>query len=532
MKPALVCLALLACFWSGFAQVAPTNFGGYDEWLIVSLASRDIVSFPHANRPLNLLFALPGVIAVPDSLTGYRVSHVAGLVLTAAMVFLLGRRLAPENPMLAFLAAAFTLVWAPSDVARLNTVQGCAYSGFTFATLLALVSFVESWVRRSFWLLGLGAILAVAAVRSYEGTLPLLLAGPLLLFRIGTDRGPLLRTWTFVWAVTLAAAGALAVWPMVAGGGRTSYQSAVLGIDANPLHVGGRLLRQYEFHILPLVATPPSQMFAGAVLASSAFFLLAYVLVARQASAFDKTSRRRLAAHAALGLVLAALGYSLVLLSNTVPAPFRMQFLSAPGIALFLAAGALLAAGWLPRAWRSLALGLLAVWVVAVGTARTGFLQRVWDGMNAYHPQRYLLRELVRLAPDLKPGTAVLLLDEVQAFPATFTFRHAVEYLYDRRAVGVVWGASDVLYASSLGADGIHTEPWPVLRKPWDVEPAVYRYDEVVVVRFGASGRVEIAEVWPLPLPALPPDARYDPATRILPGPAAVAGRRLLANAP
>ena len=120
-----------------FLWVRATNFRGYDEWLIVSLLSRGIVSFPYANRPLNLLWALPAWALAPDRLSGFLVVHVAWLALSGALVFLLVRRIAPGNPALAFLAGAFTTVWAPSDPTRPASVQMIVYSGCTCGALLS-----------------------------------------------------------------------------------------------------------------------------------------------------------------------------------------------------------------------------------------------------------------------------------------------------------------------------------------------------------------------------------------------------------
>jgi hypothetical protein len=60
LEAAAAAAFLLALAAALFAFVRPTNFGGTDEWLSLSLLSRGIGSFPYASRPLNLVWALPG----------------------------------------------------------------------------------------------------------------------------------------------------------------------------------------------------------------------------------------------------------------------------------------------------------------------------------------------------------------------------------------------------------------------------------------------------------------------------------------
>ncbi len=70
--------ALLLVFGSGFSVVRSTNFGGLDEWLIVSLTSQGIVDVPYANRPLELRASASRCSWVcPATLAGFLVVHEA-----------------------------------------------------------------------------------------------------------------------------------------------------------------------------------------------------------------------------------------------------------------------------------------------------------------------------------------------------------------------------------------------------------------------------------------------------------------------
>ena len=84
-----------------------------------------------------------------------------------------------------------------------------------------------------------------------------------------------------------------------------------------------------------------------------------------------------------------------------------------------------------PRAASEATALALAAWIVAVGTGRTVAMQQTWDRESAYPAQMSMLRGLVAAAPDLRPGTMVLLLDDGKAWRATFGFHHAIRYLYE-----------------------------------------------------------------------------------------------------
>jgi hypothetical protein len=116
----------------------------------------------------------------------------------------------------------------------------------------------------------------------------------------------------------------------------------------------------------------------------------------------------------------------------------------------------------------------------------------------------------------VKPRTLVLLIDEWRAFPADFTFRHAVEFLYGGRARGYIPAAWHIFYPTTMDATGIRCEPWPILRGPWKAPMSLHSYDQVVVVRFTDTGKLRLERQWPETLPPLPEGATYAPRDRIL----------------
>lgn len=527
-------LGLLAVFASQFANVSPTNFGGTDEWLYIDLASRGVLGIPYANRPLVLLWTLPAARLIPHDLLSYYLIHGAWLFLAGWLTYLLVGRLLPSWPMVWYLAATITLVWAPADFLRLNCVLLSGYSGFTFGALAAVLLFLDSWFRRSWALLALSGVVAALTGRGFEGTIPLMAGAPVLLLWLEKDRSRTLLVWVVAWWSLLAGLAGVAAWAFLARASQGSYQVSGLGYDPHPLRVASRILEQFGYHLFPLVRVTAGELRPAAV-PSVALFLASFALALRLSRARPPApdGRRELGGTVVLGVLLAALGYSALMLSPSILKAARTQFLSGPGIAVALAAAAGLLSTWLPERGRHAALALFGAWIVALGGSRTLALQQEWDEVwDLYPAQRASLKCLTLAAPHLAPHTFVILLDGTRAWPASFGYRHALSYLYEGRAKGQVWGALDFLYPMRVLPEGVRSDPWPSLGRAWGERRSLYRYDEVVVVREQGDGGCEVLEEWPPDLGPLPSGASYAPRSRIEVGGALPASRAILRRGP
>ena len=526
-------LALLALAASQFVWVRWTNFGGVDEWLVLWLANHGIVDFPYENRPVRIIWSLPAALLTPWRLSGFLPLHAAYLAAGAWVFGLLVRRLEPGAPRLALLAAVFALVWAPLDMGRLAVVQCSPISGPLFSCLLALLLVTESWRRGAMPLVGLALAAAYVTTRSYEATLGLLAGAPLLLAFARTgqaeESAPSGSWWrlALIYELGILALAALAVAPMLDASGAV-YQSQVLGLDLDPRRYAGRLARQYALHLAPLWPADPTELVHVGVVAAVLVFLLAARATPNDAANRGlEASRGRLARLAGLGLVLAGLGYSLLAASPGVLGAARTQFLSAPGMGLFLAAALGLAGSFLPPSARARAVLAGAAAVVAIGTGHTLGMQREWNRISAYPAQRQTLAALVDEAPALRPNTLVLLLDEDHVWSHVLAFRPALSLVYGDDMVGYSIGSDRFLYDITREAAGLRVLPWPVIRGPWRESPSFHRWDEVVVFRL-AGGQATLIETWEHAwLPPIPTGARYAPRERITKGPAPP-GRRVL----
>jgi hypothetical protein len=376
------------------------------------------------------------------------------------------------------------------------------------------------------------AVTAFVTIRGFEGAIPLLALAPVAL--LGGGEGDRRRRWWLVaWAAVLSVAVALAVWPVIASRPEAAYQTSILTLDLAPRAVIGRLLRQFEYALLPLLTTSPRNLSALAVLTAGAFAVI-HALERRDLRAVTDSRRAQtsLAIAALAGLAAATLAYAPFAFSPQVKGPLRTHFFAAPGLGLLLASLIGLAARLPSRRLEPVLSGLAGAWIVALGTTHVAAMQRYWDRFNPFWAQAQTLSELIRQAPGLKPHTLVVLLDETGSWVSTFSFRHAVQYVYGQEVLGYVPGTSDLFYPTRIGRDGVRCEPWPVIRGPWRSPPTLHGFDEVVVLRRERSGVVAILKEWPAEaLAPLPAGARYEPRGRILAEAPPLRSRAVLARA-
>jgi hypothetical protein len=519
-------LALLGLAGALFSAVRPTNFIGSDEWLYLSLLSRGIVSSPYSNRPLNFVWGLPARWLFPDRLAGLLAVHALWIGLGGVLVFLILLRLLKGAMVPAFLAGAFTIVWAPSDSTRLVAAHMFIYSGCTFGVLLAAWLALEAWSRRRVLPAVGGLVAATVAVLSHEAALAPLALVPLLFLAGGGRREP--RRLAVAALVVFAALGALALraaLPLWTAPDRVSYQTQILKADFRPVPLAERCLGQLRRHLRPLVeSVPPGARAWPTVPLALAVFGLGLAACRRSGTTLgpppdEAVERRTLVAIAASGLLWAVLAYLPFLAGARTHGAVRTEFLSAPGIGVFLGAAVAAASSFLPRRFRPAVAGLLGAWVVTIGVLRTTAFQADWDRGSPYRDQRRVLLGVTSIAPQVVPGTLVVLLGQVRTWPLDLTFRHAIAYLYEGRALGHVPDTDSLLYETSFEPGGIRSSPMPVIRAAWDEAPRLIPYESVVVVREDASGRLGLLDAWPRDLPPLPPGASYVPRSRILPGP-------------
>ena len=455
--------------------------------------------------------------------------HALWIGLGGVLAFLVVRRLLGGALLPAFLVGSFAIAWAPSDSTRLVPAHMFIYSGCTFGVLLAAWLALEAWTRRRWLLAGAAAVAAAVAVLSHEAALAPLALVPLLFLAAGARRES--RRFAVATLATFGLLGALALraaLPLWTDPERVAYQVQVQKADPSPVHLASRCLGQLRRHVRPLVegAPPGGRAWPAVPLVLVVFALgVGSCLRSDRRPVIDGTGPqpegrvRRHTAIAAGGLLWALVAYLPFVASTQTRGAARTEFLSAPGVAVFLATAAAAVAGLLPRQARSVLLAAFGAWVVTLGALHTTAFQSEWDRGSPYRDQRRVLLGITSVAPRVVPGTLVVLLAKVPAWPYDLTFRHAVSYLYEGRAVGHAPGTDPFLYETSFETGGVRSSPAPVIQEPWHEGERVIPYDSVVVVREDGAGRIALVEQWPRELPPLPPGAAYSPRGRILPGP-------------
>jgi hypothetical protein len=428
------------------------------------------------------------------------------------------RRSGLADARLAWMAAALGCAWAPLDDLRLDTVLLTNYSGAAFTCVLAVWLLVESARRRSLVLLLTAALLGAFVIRVVEAAAALLCLAPLVLLALGGDRRLHLR-FASVWLAITGGSMALAAWPVLMPPAGGSYQTQGLGFDPHPVRVAGRLVRLLGFELQPLF-TPEWREILGGRPAVGALALAGvwWALRPRSGAVFPGPPRPY-GKLMLFGLGAVALALAVFALSPAIRIPARTQILAAPGMGLLLAAGVHALAGRLGRG-AYLAAGLLGAWIVAAGTGRVTAMQADRDARSYWGAQRASLASLLREAPRLEPSTFVVLLDGVSTWPATFTFHHALSFVYERRATGMSWGAEPFLYPAAFTPAGLVLAPLESIRAAWREPVRLHAYDQILVVRERPDGSIAVLETWPADvLGPLPAGARYAPRDRIRPGP-------------
>ena len=342
--------------------ISPANFGGADEWLLLDLASRGIASVPYAHRPFVLTWQALCALARPGDLWGYALCCGACIAATGLVTASLARRMAPGEPMLALLAGTAAAAWAPLDYLRLDTILISGYAGFTLGAMAACLGFFVSWRISQPALLAVAALVGFLSALGVEAVVPVLAVAPLMVLVDGRLSQRFLR-WALAWWTMVGVAAVVVAMPLV--GGAPSYQVGALGVDARPFGVASRLGQLLAMQAVPLLAVEPRELWSGWVLAATVTFVVGAARCAdRDASPPDAG---RLVRVLGLGLSLAIAGHFALALTPRIQTPARTQLLSAPGFALLLAAGVVLAARGLPRRLRPVAVIVAGTWMVAGG---------------------------------------------------------------------------------------------------------------------------------------------------------------------
>lgn len=198
--------ALVLTLWLPFGWKVT---GLYEEWFVMS--GGDAGSpiqmlydppYNESHRPLTLAPYILGYVLTPNSFVGSNIVLAFWLLGKGAAMYLLVRRLVPDNPALAFVSGALLVVY-PADAALLTLRTTNVHAG-VFLLLVALNLLIVAW-HRFRWTTSLAMMVAEAiALATYDGGILLSVCGPVLLIwlRHGIDKRLVILAALW-WAVSI-----------------------------------------------------------------------------------------------------------------------------------------------------------------------------------------------------------------------------------------------------------------------------------------------------------------------------------------
>ena len=442
------------------AWVSAANFQGHDEWLGIELASRGVVGVPYANRPLVFLWQALAQRAWPDDLRAYWAFTSLAFLATGLLTGWLAHRLLPRAPLLALLAGVFAASWAPLDWLRLDTTLIAGYAGSPPRRCSPSCC---SWSRRHApagrccWSLApsrraaLGVEGCCRCSRSRRCcSRERLEDAPPGAGDYGCWRGPpssspagCSRPHRRCWASTrtgrtrCGSTRRRSAWP------RGSFSSWACSS------------RRSSRATCASSRTRPCRSRSSACPSGGPRLALRAARDRRHpGSGRGRGRRRRAGARLRRALRPGARGGS----PRPEPQPAALGPRLRPGARrrrgverLSLRPGRRADEPFAANPARPRLDAALALSIVAVGTGRVVAMQAEWDrARNAFPLQGRALADLVRLAPELRPNTLVVLADGSRAgYWLTFTFRHAVSLMYSGKVIALLADGEPFAYRGS-----------------------------------------------------------------------------------
>jgi hypothetical protein len=350
------------------------------------------------------------------SFVPYQIAYAALWWARGFLVFLIGRHLAPGYDLFWYLAGALVLVHS-SDAAT-GWAGLLNQSGYTLWMPLAFYMLVLAFQQpdrlRADAALVASIFFEHLSLWSYESQIAIILIAPLLLLRM------YLRPWRSPAAIMAAwyvmpAIYIVATIQKYAHSGGDTYQESVLRKTWSV----GPILSDWLFNIAaslrfwswpgPVTSyASTSQLLLPAVLAMALF--LAGIGLLAWFHSDSIPNRHTLATVMLVGLLLLVLSFPGYLILESSRSLWRTQILSGFGTALIISAAIGFMASYAPRNWLRLgALALLGALVVGYGSfsavKKAAFHRWVWER------QRSAMVQVLRVAPRLKTGTLVILIN-------------------------------------------------------------------------------------------------------------------------
>lgn len=461
-------------------------------------------------RPLTPLVAILVGYLTPDNIFGFLWMAVALRFLSGVLVFGIVRLLLPRHLLVA-LAAGLLFVINPSEPTRFVAVHMQGYNSVVFLSLLGLYLYIRSAKTGHRLLLAIACVVLLVSVLVGEVALPVALLWPVLLW-LGVRRHRL--TWLYAWTVTFALATARVLQFQLSA--EETYQRNLVATTFAPDAWSAQFFRQLGAITRYLTVYPASAQdwaFGIALGISVAAGLIGFAWTG-QARPVPALSRRQIIPGLVLALAGIVLGFLPLVTLTGILGSLRMQFLSAPAQAIFLA----LVLAWVGQHFSRRA---QTVWIA--GTVGLLVALATVSGLNAqahrpvnpharYEHAACIAHQMLEQVPAVQPDTVVLLvLDDGVDSPLGWNYFvvELARHLYGAEGYMLNYtdslGVRYTLNRTEVG-EGAYLVPYPL--------------DRYVAFRVQGDGTTRLLdELPPAILPADPDNhARYDPHARILAG--------------
>jgi hypothetical protein len=361
---------------------------------------------------------LTGVLSgFAGSFVPYEIVYAALWWARAFLVFLIGRRLAPDYDVFWYLAGALVLVHASDNsIGWAGQLNHFGYMFWMLAGFYMLLLAVEQTQRRRFLAcLLLAAFFEHLSLWSYESELLIVLIAPIFLLIAPATRRkrlPIVLAWYVVPVIYAAAAvlryarpSADAYQPTVV---RKAWSfSSILNDWLFNIDTSLRFWRWPETH-------PANGGSAGlklaCVLALVAFIggIIVLAWFQRKGGSPLIPARRTLWTVVLSGFLLLVLSFPAYLILSSARSLWRTQILSGLGAALIFAAAIVLCATVARRRWVQIGIMVLLALPIA-GYGSFSALTKAAYHRSVWERHRGVMAGILRVAPRLRSGTLVVL---------------------------------------------------------------------------------------------------------------------------
>lgn len=455
------------------------------------------------NRVFVLLSYAIGYWLTPDSFVGLNIVHILWFLGKGLLFYAILRRLIPNNPLLAVVAALLFVIY-PADTG-LFEVRVASYHAAICFYLAAVYLLILYWQRPSLLTLAVMAAMQVLCLGTYETAFPLIAATPLVLVwlerRISRRVLRVAGVWYFI-------SGMMAIW-ILSLIRSDSYQTILLQQSGT----NTRLVRDMMFNFARayyrsfiegwLDAIQSINIGSAAIaLAASLIIGLALWLSARSrpknAQGASTTSDKHYLILIAAGLVILGLGFAPFL-------PFPQRSVN-ERVFLFSSIGAALSLGTviflISRLFRWQRTIFITASSALIGIAMLGALNQHQVVVDLSLTEQQLLAEIIKQVPQLKPGALLLVIDEKDrlyhtemTFGANSTpvhFIDALRYLYGDPKMNafLCYPQLDPWKTRSLNC-AFKAEGIVILAQGKPIQ--TYPYEQVVIVRYNQWGNIAVA---------------------------------------